>query len=403
MARFQKGSLRQEERKGGRTWILRFYVTRRGDGKRVERTICVGLVRKFPSEAKAWEEVDRLRLLDTVNEDCDFRGRPIKFADIAAHYERIELGDQSKVMIPRSHSTVSNYKRNLAKRIIPRWGKKTALSITTLDIENWLLSLREEGLANQTCARLKAIMSLVYAHAQRHKLIPAGAEHNPLTHKKDGGVGVRCPTKSDYESMIISPPQALAIWSKLPLAESTLTMLAASTGLRISECLGLQWGDIEFTAQVIRIRRSWTGGKIGKPKTETSKGTVPCGPELVARLRSWRQESPYSQDTDWVFPSFRKNGKQPRVANMLVADYLRPIALQLGVLREGEKTRFGFHTLRHSLASFLVSQNVNPTVVQKTLRHSNVATTLGLYSHASNPERLSAQTAFFGAVSETVH
>jgi integrase len=272
-----------------------------------------------------------------------------------------------------------------------------------LDIENWLLSLREEGLANQTCARLKAIMSLVYAHAQRHNLIPVGAEHNPLTHKKDGGVGVRCPTKSDYESMIISPPQALAIWSKLPLAESVLTMLAASTGLRISECLGLQWGDIDCTAKVIRIRRSWTGGKIGKPKTETSKGTVPGGPELLARLQSWRHESPYSQDTDWVFPSFRKKGQQPRVANMLVADYLRPIALKLGVLREGEKTRFGFHTLRHSLATFLVGQNVNPTVVQKTLRHSNVATTLGLYSHASNPERLSAQAAFFGAVSETAH
>jgi hypothetical protein len=98
-------------------------------------------------------------------QDCDFRGRPIRFADIAAHYVRYELGDQSKVMIPRSHTTVSNYKRNLSKRIVPRWGKKPALSITTLDIENWLLSLRKEGLANQTCARLKAIMSLVYAHA----------------------------------------------------------------------------------------------------------------------------------------------------------------------------------------------------------------------------------------------
>jgi integrase len=91
---------------------------------------------------------------------------------------------------------------------------------------------------------------------------------------------------------------------------------------------------------------------------------------------------------------------------MLVEDHLRPAAIAAGVSKpddEGGKVRFGFHTLRHSLASFLVNQNVNPTVVQKTLRHSNVATTLGLYSHASNPDRLSAQTAFFGAVSETVH
>jgi len=54
------------------------------------------------------------------------------------------------------------------------------------------------------------------------------------------------------------------------------------------------------------------------------------------------------------------------------------IALKLGILREGETTRFGFHVLRHRLASFLVSQNASPTVVQKSLRHSNFAATLGL-------------------------
>jgi integrase len=176
--------------------------------------------------------------------------------------------------------------------------------------------------------------------------------------------------------------------------------------LRISECLGLQWRDIDLQAQVIRVRRSWAGGKIGLPKTEASRGTVPCGEALTRQLESWRKESPYAQDSDWCFPSFKLKGKQPRVANMLVEDHLRPAAIAAGVSKpddEGGKVRFGFHTLRHSLASFLVNQNVNPTVVQKTLRHSNVATTLGLYSHASNPDRLSAQTAFFGAVSETVH
>ena len=284
-------------------------MTRRGDGKRVERTVAIGLFRKFPSEAKAWEEVDRLRLLDTVNHDNDVRGRPVRFADVAAHYQRYELGDQVKVPI-QSHSTVSNYRRNLANRIVPRWGKKAALSITSLDIEHWLLSLREEGLANQTCARLKGIMSLVYAHAQRHKLIPAGAEYNPLTHKKEGGAGVRCPTKSSFESIVISPCQAYAIWSRLSLAEATLTLLAAATGLRISECLGLQWRDIDIQAQVIRVRRSWAGGKIGEPKTEASRGTVPCGETLMRHLQRWRDESPYAKDSTGA-SALSLAGKQP--------------------------------------------------------------------------------------------
>jgi site-specific recombinase XerD len=88
---------------------------------------------------------------------------------------------------------------------------------------------------------------------------------------------------------------------------------------------------------------------------------------------------------------------------MLVADYLRPIAFKLAVLQEGVKTRFGFHTLRHSLASFLANQGENPTVVQKTLRHANVSATLGLCSHVAGDDRLTAQRAFYTAASETVH
>ena len=56
-----------------------------------------------------------------------------------------------------------------------------------------------------------------------------------------------------------------------------------------------------------------------------------------------------SQASDWVFPSFRCKGKQPRTANMLVENHLRPAAVAAGVLKDGEKVRFGFHNLRHSL------------------------------------------------------
>ena len=47
MARFQRGSLRVESRKNGDTWVLRYFVTREGDGRRVEHTLAVGLVRDF--------------------------------------------------------------------------------------------------------------------------------------------------------------------------------------------------------------------------------------------------------------------------------------------------------------------------------------------------------------------
>jgi integrase len=66
-------------------------------------------------------------------------------------------------------------------------------------------------------------------------------------------------------------------------------------------------------------------------------------------------------------------------------------AFKVGVLKEGEKVRFGFHNLRHSLASFLVRNGTDVKTVQKMLRHSHVATTLGIYAHSMSDDRLAAQ------------
>ena len=76
-------------------------------------------------------------------------------------------------------------------------------------------------------------MSLVYKMAQTYRLIPWEGEHIPLRF-------VRCKTASGYEAITIAPRQAWETRSRLLEPESSLTLLTASTGLRISECLGLQ-------------------------------------------------------------------------------------------------------------------------------------------------------------------
>jgi integrase len=262
-----------------------------------------------------------------------------------------------------------------------------------LEIEAWLKSLkRDEHFANATMDRQRRIMSLVFKSAQRYGLIPRGQEHNPLRF-------VRCKTSSSYEAMTISPQQAFAIWSRLQQPESTIVLLAASCGLRASECLGLRWEDIDYVSGVIHVRRSWTGGKVGLPKTKSSNAAVPMHPVLAQYLKAWHNETPYAGNEDWVFASFTLKGKQPRGANMIVEDYLRPAAIDAGVLKEGDKTVFGLGNLRHSLASFLVGQGTDPKTVQTLLRHADVATTLGIYAHSHSESRMTAQgdmlTAFF--------
>jgi site-specific recombinase XerD len=87
---------------------------------------------------------------------------------------------------------------------------------------------------------------------------------------------------------------------------------------------------------------------------------------------------------------------------MLVEDYLRPAAVAVGVLQTDDDRRFGYHNLRHALASFLVrtkedGQRSDPRTVSELLR-SDVTTTLQLCSQSLDTARLLAQEEMLTAI-----
>jgi len=381
--RTQKGWLKQEKRKEGSTWMLYFRAVRKSDGKRVENKIRIGLVKDFPSKDWARAEAERLHL--HIN-PADWHGK-VTFADLAHHYMEHELGGSPGSIKGKAHTTLGGYKRVIRNRLLPQWGSRIALGIEPLEVEAWLEALkRDEKLANPTLDKMRGVMSRVYKHSQRYGLIPRTQESNPMPF-------VRCATTSEYEAIIVTPEQSYMVLENLEDPEHTLALLAAATGLRISECLGLQWQDVSFAEGLIQVRRKWTDGQMGQPKTKASRAAVPMHPLLAAFLQSWKQQTPYSKLSDWVFPSSRLKGRKPRVANMLVEDYLRPAAAKAGLLSfhfnekgqlvEDDPRRFGFHNFRHSLASFLVHIGTDPKTVQTLLRHSDIKHTLQWYTHCS--------------------
>src|SRR5271166_1772664 len=114
-------------------------------------------------------------------------------------------------------------------------------------------------------------------------------------------------------------------------------------------------------------------------------------PTLAGVLKCWHQQTPYSQPSDWIFASSGLKGRQPRTASILAADHLRPAAIKAGVvLKPGQ--RFGFHNLRHSLSSLLITgQKSDVRTTQDILRHSSSATTLDLYTQSPMAQRIAAQ------------
>jgi site-specific recombinase XerD len=117
----------------------------------------------------------------------------------------------------------------------------------------------------------------------------------------------------------------------------------------------------------------------------------------VTKVAEGRLETVYHRDSDWVFSSAKSKGKTPRSAGVAGQDYLRPAAVAAGVIPDGYKGRFGWHNLRHSLATFFAANEVSLAVIQSVLRHSKPGTT-ALYVHRVNAAQISAQGKFLEAI-----
>jgi hypothetical protein len=170
---------------------------------------------------------DQLRLLDIsqylhtswTSQDGYFRGGIISVAQTS----------DGNLWLPSAAGLLRRRRRFKAEM----FGIQPRIAFEPLEVEQWLRALKKEGhLANPTLDKTRRVMSLVYKHGQRYGLIPRNQESNPMRF-------VRCKTTSGYEAMILTPEQAYAIVCNLREPERTLTLLAAGTGLRISEMLGL--------------------------------------------------------------------------------------------------------------------------------------------------------------------
>jgi integrase len=398
-----KGTVSKKQRANGLTWIYRFQTTRALDGKTVENTKVVGLVKDIgSSEGAAWREVGRLGLDNNIDR---FGGCRSTFRELAEHFRQHELKKTSGIAV-KAEETVATNELLLDKWVLPRWGDCKAADIKPLQIEAWFEALtsvphgkKKAPFSWATVSKIKSIMAQVYKHAQRYELIDAaidsdGRPTNPV-------VLARAESGSRYEAVVISPEQMIVILNELDNPETrlewTLALLHSSTALRPEEAFGLKWLDIDWQKGQIKIIRGWSKGKATSGKNEGSMTQVAMHPALAQALQVWRRESRYSRDVDWVFASDRSKGKTPRSAGVAGQDYLRPAAVKAGVIPEGYKGRFGWHNLRHSLATFFAANEVNLPVIQSMLRHAKPSTT-ALYMHRVNAAQMSAQGKFLDAI-----
>jgi integrase len=379
----QRGWLtRHRSKRNGWMWVYHYYRMKFETGKRVENTVTVGPMSRFPKAKDAWDEVDRRHLQP---DDVQNKLGRVTFRELAEDYRRRSLPKLSVTTQPINEHILDDY-------LLPRCGEAFALDLEPDEIEEWLDSL---ALANPTKEKIRRVMNVVYRRGQKSGLLPRSEDGNPVAF-------VTQSSKSNYKAVIVSPLQAFRIMMELGEPHRTLVFLVAVTGLRISEALGLKWSDLDYERKLINLRRVWVGSDlVTRLKTDGSEAPVPLGELLADALQSWHRNTPYAKADDWVFPSTKMKGKTPLSASMMAKDKIRPAAIKVGIpLAPGQ--RFGFHNFRHSLATFLINNGKDVKTIQGLLRHAKASTTLDLYSQAMDESKLATQGDIALAITSSV-
>jgi len=178
------------------------------------------------------------------------------------------------------------------------------------------------------------------------------------------------PETKESEKHVLPKPQARLLIESLTLRDRLIAMTAAFCAMRPGEIFGLQWsswrGDnfhVEGTA--------WRGTlRPGKAKTRGSKAPVAIPDILSPLIEAWHEENG-RETTGLIFPSEKGTPMPPE--NWL-RRRIKPHAQMLWIL-----VPVNFQVLRRTFATNAQSHG-NAKDVQTHLRHSDIATTLGIYT-----------------------
>ena len=157
-----------------------------------------------------------------------------------------------------------------------------------------------------------------------------------------------------------------------PTRWAPLFVLLATGGLRISEALGLQWGDVDLKARTLRVERAlvWAQGKHVEmpPKTRAGRRVVHLPEPAVLAL----QKLP--RPLDPAGPIFRtETGRPPRPENL--RERLRELCAVAGV------PRLNVHGLRHVAATVALALTGDVHAVQRRLGHAHPSVTVNVYGY----------------------
>jgi integrase len=358
--------------KGNKSWFAKFYQ----DGKRTTRKI--GTVEEFPTER------DIAPVLQRFMADVNTDGGTKRFVPTSRVTLREFVINKyfPDALTELRGSTLRGYKAIWNNYIDPRLGKMRLSEIRTFELQEVMDDIvGTTDLKKASLFRVKTFMSAVFSEAIRCGL--RGRDNtNPVTEVKVRGRK----NERKAETYAYSLDNIKTILGSLTEPSKVLIAVAAYTGLRRGEIVGLQWGD--YTGKAIWVRRSICFGQRGEmsvelPKTDASEAPVPVIAPLRKILDAWKSKAEVTEGC-WIFQAGFTRKEHPE--SLLDAARLTPLSPQ-NVLRDViapalERAKiewYGFHAFRRGLATNLRALSVDDLTIKEILRHSDVSVTRASY------------------------
>ena len=285
-----------------------------------------------------------------------------------------------------SRETLRSYKSDLWQFVaFLRIGHGEAVpgpgDVDSTTIRQFLVSLAERKEKNTSQARKLACLKSFYKFLNQRELVTT----NPTTHIRAPRLGQHLPrvlSKDDVGRLMESPEEESGL--KTARDKAILETLY-STGARVSELVGMNWGDVNLDEGMVRLRGKGKKERlvpIGQVAIEAIKDYVALG---SAKLSSDKATGEGGCTKFESFPEDCPVFQNNRKSRLSVRSEERVVQKYAGQLQVGTVTP---HTLRHSFATHMLDEGADLRVIQELLGHASLGTTQK-YTHLAT-DRLMA-------------
>lgn len=147
------------------------------------------------------------------------------------------------------------------------------------------------------------------------------------------------------------------------------------TGMRIGEAQALEWGDIDFTDNLLCINKSMYYKNaqefhVTETKTSASNRIIVLDNKTILNLKYWKDVQSKNCPSKYVL-SYNGIPINKHMPKHIIDNNYKAVGVH----------RIKVHALRHSHASMLISMQENALVIKERLGHEDIETTLGTYGH----------------------